>query len=399
MSGTVLVTPDSTFELQVKRAFDGLLEAVRIWDDELTWADPNETAAEIVRTDPRVVAIGPGIPATVGLALAAAFDVLRPDISVVLVARPSAHLWEEALRVGICEIISVGAEDDEVLAALSRARDAAARRTGAALDVRPDGSRQRRVITVLSPKGGCGKTTVAINLAVTLAAITPGRVAVVDLDLQFGDIATGLGIGPQSTIADAARAGARLDATNLKVLLERHPSGVYALVGPHFPAEADEIPSSAADRVLDLLAAEFDYVVVDTAAGLDEFTLAAVERSTDLVLVCMNDVPSVRGLRKAIDVLDLLGMTKPRRHLLLNHSDDRVGLSGRDIEATLGMRIGTSVPTSRSIQISINQGSPVVESDSRSAAARAFAEFGQQFALQPAPAEAGSRRLARKDRR
>ncbi len=409
VGGTVLVTPDTTFELQVKRAFDGELEAKRCWDDQLAWADPETSLAEIARCGPDLVVIGPGVPAVVGLALAEAFAVLRPEIGVVLVARPTPHLWAQALQAGVREIISVGADDDEIREVLGRARGSAdRRRTQAPSEVRHDGSRRGRVITVLSPKGGCGKTTVAINLAVTLAALGPGKagpgragtgkVALVDLDLQFGDVATGLGIGPQSTIADAARAGAHLDATNLKVLLERHSSGVYALVGPHFPAEADEIAATTADHILDLLASEFDYVVADTSAGLDEFTLSAAERSTDLVLVCMNDVPSVRGLRKAIDVLDLLGMTKPRRHLVLNHSDDRVGLTARDIEATLGMPIGTSVPTSRSIQISINQGSPVVDSDSRSAAARAFAELGQRFAPLPTP-ESGARRLARKDRR
>ncbi len=100
----------------------------------------------------------------------------------------------------------------------------------------------------MSPKGGAGKTTVATNLATRLALSAPGRVAIVDLDLQFGDVASALGLGPQATIADAARLGNQLDSTALKVFLEPHPSGLYALVGPHFPAEAEEVSAVGRGR-------------------------------------------------------------------------------------------------------------------------------------------------------
>jgi pilus assembly protein CpaE len=261
----------------------------------------------------------------------------------------------------------------------------------------------------MSPKGGSGKTTVATNLATQLAALAPGRVAIVDLDLQFGDVASALGIGPQSTMADAARAEGKLDTTAIKVFLEPHPSGLYALVAPHFPAEADEVAATTAGHVVDILAGEFDYVVVDTGAGLDEYTLAAIERSDDLVLVCVTDVPSVRGMRKALDAIDLLGMTRPRRHLVLNRSDDKVGLTTRDVEDTIGLPVEASVPTSRSIQISTNQGEPIVQSDPRSAPARALADLAARFVAGPAPTATSataaaapttvSRRFSRKDSR
>jgi pilus assembly protein CpaE len=83
-------------------------------------------------------------------------------------------------------------------------------------------------------------------------------------------------------------------------------------------------------------------------------------------------------------------MTRQRRHLILNRSDDRVGLSARDVEATLGLTVDATVPTARSIPISINQGSPVVESDPRSPAARSLRQFAQTFtSTSPAPASGG----------
>jgi pilus assembly protein CpaE len=200
-------------------------------------------------------------------------------------------------------------------------------------------------------------------------------------------------------MADAARVGARLDSTTLKVFLEPHPSGLYALVDPHFPAEAEEVSSENVGHVIDILASEFAYVVIDTGAGLDEFALAAAERADDLVLVCVTDVPSVRGLRKALDALDLLGMTKPRRHLILNRADDKVGLSVRDVEATVGLPVEAAIPTSRAVQIAVNQGSPVAGSDPRSPAGKALIDLAGGFVDEAPAAGARVRRFARKDSR
>ena len=155
--------------------------------------------------------------------------------------------------------------------------------------------------------------------------------------------------------------------------------------------------ASTAGHIVDIVAGEFSFVVVDTGAGLDEYTLAAIERSDDLVLVCVTDVPSVRGMRKALDAIDLLGMTRARRHLVLNRGDDKVGLTAGDVEATIGLPVEASVPTSRSIQISINQGEPIVQSDPRSAPSRAFAALAARFVDEPAPAS--SRRFSWKDGR
>lgn len=393
---TLLVTPDTDFEAQVKRAFDGELHAPRWWNDRLPGLEPEAAAREIARNEAAVVVVGPEVSSSIALAWAEAFDVHFPEVCVVLVADATAALLERALRAGVREVIPVGADDEEVLQALSRAGAAAARRqSGGQMAIHREEAPRGRVITVMSPKGGAGKTTVATNLAIQLTR-SPGRVAIVDLDMQFGDVASGLGLAPQSTIADAARSGAQLDGTALKVFLEAHPSGLYALVGPHFPAEADDVSAESVGHVIDLLVAEFTYVVVDTGAGLDEHALAAIERSDDLVLVCVTDVPSVRGLRKALDAIDLLGITRPRRHLVLNRSDDKVGLSVSDVEATIGLSVEASVPTSKSIQISINQGTPVVGSEPKSPAGRALSELANLFVQEVPTASSRGRRFSRR---
>jgi len=391
MKRILLVTPDAEFEAQVKRAFD--VDAGCWWDAKLARLRPHAAVQAIAAYGPAVVILGPGLPTADCLELASGFDSAHPEICVVLVAEPEERLFELALRSGVRDIITPGDDDDKVHEILERASaTASGRRQGVAQGSTPPEPPRGRVITVMSPKGGAGKTTVASNLAVRLGAAAPDRVALVDLDLQFGDAGSALGLVPHWTVADAARANDRLDSTSLKVLLEPSPAGVYLLAGPHLPGEADDIDAASVGNMIDILAREFDYVVVDTAPGLDEHGLAAAERSDDLILICATDVPSVRGLGKALDALNMLGMTGQRRHLVLNRANARVGCAPKDIETTLGLCFDAEIPSSRSVPISTNQGSPVVESEPRSPVAKALTQFCDRFAGAPVASQVATGR-------
>ncbi|MEO7442652.1 MAG: P-loop NTPase, partial [Acidimicrobiales bacterium] len=243
-----------------------------------------------------------------------------------------------------------------------------------------------RVITVLSPKGGAGKTTVATNLAVGLAGAMAGRVALVDLDVQFGDVAAALQLTPEHGLGDVAAAPEEVTPTMVKVFLSTHSSGLYALCAPDSPAEGDVVTHTHGARAVQLLADEFDVVVVDTAAGLQEHSLAAIEVSTDILVVCTTDVASVRSLRKALDALDRLGMTSQRRHFVLNRADARVGLDIGDIEEAVGMKWALTLPSSKSVPLSMNVGTPVINSEPRSPVARQLQKLVEHFS-EPAPGQ------------
>jgi len=239
---------------------------------------------------------------------------------------------------------------------------------------------------VLSPKGGSGKTMVASNVAAALAGSVDGSVALVDLDVQFGDAAYAFGLVPEHTIGQVAAAPA-LDATTLKVFLTRHEaSGAYVLCGAESPEEGESVTDELARRVVELLAHDVAYVVVDTAAGLDERTLAVLELATDVVLVSSLDVSSIRNLGKEIDALERVGLLPESRAFVLNRADARVGIDPTDVEAALGMPVDGAVPSSRAIPFSMNQGRPIVIEDPHSPPARELAAFARRF-VEPDPAE------------
>lgn len=376
MSRYLLASPDGEFERRISAALASHdpVELVRV--PSLDEVDGYLKSAQT----PDVVALGPGVNLADALAVAGRIDIEHPELSALLVAEPSADLWEQALRAGVRDVADVTMADEDLADLFERtAHKVMQRRAHLAGEAVYDPAAGCRIITVISPKGGAGKTTVATNLAAGIAASQPGRVAVVDADLQFGDVAGAMHLMPEHSIADAARLNGSLDAMTLKVFLTHHPAELYALCAPDSPVDGDFISGDSVGRIIRLLASEFDYVIVDTSAGLTEATLSAIEVSTDLVTVCSMDVPSVRSMRKLLDVLQQLGMTSQRRHHLLNRADSKVGLDTADIEATLALTLDIVVPSTRAIPLALNQGLPVIHTDPRSPASKQLRALADRF--------------------
>jgi len=235
-----------------------------------------------------------------------------------------------------------------------------------------------RVIVVVSPKGGSGKTAVSTNLAAALAMRFPGRVAALDLDVQFGDMCISMGLHPEHNLAQVAQSD-RVDATTIKLFLTPYDPGLYVLCGARTPVEADAVTHEHVSKVIPLLAADFDYVVVDTPAGLDERTVSALEQATDILMVSSLDVTSIKSLRKAVEVMDVLDLTKSR-HFVLNRADAQVGLRPIDAAEAVGWPIEAMIPSAREIPLSMNLGTPVVKLEPRSAVAKQLSQLTHLFA-------------------
>jgi pilus assembly protein CpaE len=375
MSGLLVTAAGDELELRLRKAFDGRLNG------ELRSAlDASVTLEAIAEARPLVVAIGPSVTQEQAIELAGTIDRLHPDVSVVLMTSPTPLLWEQALRAGVRDIVAPDAPLVEVRASFERALDTAHRRRATLVPEHLAGPTSK-VIAIVSPKGGVGKTAVASNLAVGLAQRAPEQVVVVDLDLQFGDIASALRLSPDQTIADSAQATTPVDATTIKAYLTPHPQHLFALCAPNSPALADDVDPEHTGHVLKLLADEFRYVVVDTSAGLDWMTIAAMEHATDVVLVAGTDVASARSMRKELDAFDLLGYTKQQRHFVLNRADAKVGLGTGDIALTVGFEAAVQIPSARAVALSMNQGVPILESAPRSPVGRALDELVNRVAF------------------
>ena len=169
----------------------------------------------------------------------------------------------------------------------------------------------------------------------------------------------------------------------LKAFLSVDETGVYALCGPKNPADADLISAEQVAVLVNQLAAEFQYVVLDTAPGLGEHALAALEQATDAVWVVGMDVPSIRGLNSGLGVLKELQLMPQGRHVVLNFADRRNGLSIQDVEASIGVPVDTVIPRSRVVPLSTNKGVPLFTAPMRDGAWRGLDKLAKRFDPDP----------------
>lgn len=379
MSRFVLVTADTSFSQRAQQAVAGLHGTLQILAADYLPPSPDDILRVLTGEPAEVVLLGPGLPIDESIRLASLFDLQYPEISLVLVTEGEADVALPAMRAGIRDLLSPGAGSDEIRNMLERASLAAAgRRRGLGASVE-DGAAGGRVIAVMSPKGGVGKTTITTNLAVGLGKISPMSVVVLDLDLQFGDVASGLMLEPERTLADAVAGSAVQDTMVLKSYLTLHPAGIYALCAPLNPAHADQISGDQVRHLISQLSSEFQYVVVDTAPGLGEHVLATLDEATDAVWICGMDIPSIRGLRTGFSILTELDLLPENRHVVLNFADRKSGLTLQDVEATIGCPVDVVLPRSRAVPFSTNKGIPLLQDGSRDAAARGMMQLVERF--------------------
>ncbi|MFI7586093.1 CpaE family protein [Spongisporangium articulatum] len=319
------------------------------------------TAAERdleLHPDELLVVIGPSIDVGEALRAVAVWQVDRPELGVVLLRRRvDVQLLTEALRAGVREVVVPDDLTAVVTAArrsleLSRLRAQSRRGPGRA---EPSG----RLVTVFSAKGGAGKTTISTNLAAALAR-DGARVCVLDLDLEFGDVAISMHLAPERTLLDVMPMAGQLDEQGLRSVITSGPVGLDALLAPPSPGEAGRIDPGVLPELIRVLRRMYDVIVVDTPPALSEPVLAAFDASDVTVLLATMDVPSLKNLRLALAAFDMLRHPSESRLVVLNRADAKVGLTRDDVERTLGARVDVEVPSSGDVPASLNRGELLV---------------------------------------
>ena len=304
-----------------------------------------------------LVVIGPEVDLSAAVTFAEANRMHRPQLGVVLARhRVDVTILSQALRAGIREVVN----PDDLLAVAGACRRSLEISHGMLGATEHSGqATEGQVVTVFSAKGGCGKTMVATNLGVALAAGGARRVCVVDLDLTFGDVGMALQLRPQRTLVDALAMLGSMDATGVQSLLTPHSPGLDVIMAPVQPGDAERITVPVVAELIRSLRRMFDYVVIDTPPAFTETTLAAFDASDAYVLLATLDVSALKNLRLTLDMLDILGYPRESWRLVLNRSDSKVGLTQSDVENTLKMPLTARIPSSRSVSAAMNKGVPL----------------------------------------
>jgi pilus assembly protein CpaE len=322
------------------------------------------------------VVLGPTVDQTAAFRLAQDMRIIRPPLGIILVRqRVDSGLLAEALRSGLREVVGErdisklhdAVRDSQHVAALMREQGVGGGRG------RPRG----RIVTVFSAKGGCGKTTLATNMAAALADRGRREVALVDLDLAFGDVAIALQLFPAHTIADAVPLGDNVDYGSLQTLLTPHSPGLTTLVAPVEPGSGEQIPASLVSRILEVLRDHYDYVIVDTPPAFDDHVLSAFDLSDVVALIATLDIPALKNLKLTLETMDLLNYPRDRWRIVLNRADSKVGLAIHEVEKSLRAPTAAQIPSSRDVPAAINRGVPIVLDDPRHAVSMAIKQFAE----------------------
>src|ERR687884_1360653 len=325
----------------------------------------------------------PSLPAT---ELAAIREQTAAPV-IVLASGAQSTLLEEALEADVSDVLLLPQLTENVVFAIRKASHA-----GRKLAAQGGHGRRGKIVTVFSPKGGTGKTSIATNLSAALAKHGGKRTLLLDLDLQFGDAAIMLGLEPEKTIYDLVVAPGELDSEKLAGYTSHHASGLDILPAPLRPEDAELVTEAKLARLLEVARESYDVIVVDTSPFFHGPMLATLDQTDELLMLCGLDVPTLKNLRLALQTLDLLSFPKQRVGIVLNRSNSKVGMKPNEVEGALGMKVGFEVPSDRAVPIAVNRGNPVVLAEESADVSRAIKTMAKEL-FPKAQEETKKRRL------
>lgn len=247
-----------------------------------------------------------------------------------------------------------------------------------------------RIIVVFSSKGGVGKTTLSCNLAVCLAQESRKNVALVDLNLQGGDVSVMLNLSPRGTISDLVKEEEKIEYSLVNSFMAPHMSGLKILPAPLRPEEADVITSGHIVEILTMLKNHYDFIIVDTTPLFNDLTLSAMEMADDILLTFTRDLAAIKHVATDMEILDTLAMSDKVK-LVLNQATLDYGIKINELEKRLNRSPAAMLPyDEKTVLSSVNKGHPFVLTHQNTRIAQCIRNFSREFSIadKGGPAEA-----------
>ncbi len=377
-------------------------------------ADGEQALQEALHLVPDIAVLDAGLTGLDGVQTTEMLAEYAPQAGVILMSMESgSELFRRAMLAGAREVLQKPFAGDDLVAAIHRVHAFQTRKRAAQSARQPvgggappqDGERRRegRMITIVSGKGGVGKSIIATNLALVLNRPHPGSVVLVDLSLQFGDVAALLAITPDGSIAEFAASDASMaDRHVIQQALSLGPQGLTVLAAPPSPELADYVTTAHLRSLVAELRSGFDLVVVDTTSQLSEITLEALENSDHILLVTDFSVTSVKNTRLIMSVIGVLQVDPDRILVVANHRDAPLagGMDRARIEDFLRHPVAAEIPfDATAIGGSVSSGVPVVIGGHSTPATAAFERLASALTGDAGPestAEAPGKKRSRR---
>ena len=359
-----------------------LARALECEPEDIGWVQSVTAAEEVLvegRTPIDVMVLSPEVKDPDALGLAEFVGRTAPMIAIVAVRDKGWNgLLPAAMRAGIRDVVDMTQGSEELRDAVERAITWADNlRHQRGLD--PGQPSQRGVvISVFSSKGGAGKTFLTTNLATAIAQLSGRDTAVVDMDVDMGDVFSYFGLEPNKQVADLIGLGEGATTDEVfanSIQLDEHLFGFGAVPDPAMESPGGE----AVGKYLRVLRNNFAYVVVDASNDYTDLALACFDLSDAICLVTGLDVVGVKHLSKALDTLISIGLPRERFRIVLNRADSKVGLDARDVERVMKIEVDTMIPSSRLVPTSLNKGRPVYLDEPNCDVSQSIRQLAKRF--------------------
>ncbi len=349
--------------------------------------------------DPDVVLMDINMPDIDGISATESIRQKSPQIQVIILSvQNDQNYMRRAMLAGARDFLTKPPVGDELISAIRRAgemsrsersKSAQARVASVALgagQVAGPGLvslSQGKIITIYSPKGGTGCTTIAVNLALALHN-EDTRVVLVDGNLQFGDVAVFVNEQGKNTILDIAPRVDELDPDIVQSIMIKHePSGLHILAAPPRPELAEKVSAAQFSKVLEYLKQLYAYVVVDTVPILTDITLAAIDASDVIVLITTQDIPAIKNARLFLDVSATMGVERERIIFTMNCFDKRIAITPERISENLKQEVKAVIPLDeRAVIPAVNRGVPFMLDNRSQPAARGILALAEAVRAQ-----------------
>ncbi|MCX7745538.1 MAG: response regulator [Clostridia bacterium] len=329
---------------------------------------------------PHIVLMDINMPVMDGIKATEEISVAVPETTVIIMSVQGEHEYlRKAMSAGAREFLNKPFSSDDLIRTILKTYDLESKRREHSSIPKVKEEIKSKIITVFSTKGGVGKTTISSNLAVAIARATKKRVALVDLDLQFGDTAIMLNVSVKNTISDLIKEISQLDGDLMEDYLVTHFSGVRVLPAPIKPEYAEYITASHVEKIIKTLKESYHYIIIDTSASFHETVLTSLDMSDRILFVSTLDLPTIKNIKSGLDIMESLHYPKEKINIVLNKASEQFGIKYKDFENTLKHPIWSFVPEdSQTVITSANKGFPFVMTRTETKVAKAIINIANE---------------------